>query len=110
MFQMVNAYHELMPQVLSIIEALILVNENYAVESFELLDELCEQASTVIDPHIKLLVTASLSVANNANIGGNLRAKGVTLVGWLVRNKKKALIKHKLIEPIIGKHHGLECK
>ncbi|XP_053972274.1 importin-4-like [Hylaeus volcanicus] len=98
---MVNAYHQMMPQVMATIQSLTATNEDKAIECFELLDELCENAIAVIAPHVKLLVSMCLAIANNKSLDNALRVKAVVSIGWLARTKKKAIIKHKLVEPII---------
>ncbi|XP_015586290.1 importin-4 [Cephus cinctus] len=98
---MVNAYHQMMPQVMNTIQALIVANEYQAVEAFELLDELCENAVAVISPHIKPLIGMCLAIAGNKSLDDALRVKAVDFIGWLTRSKKKAIVKHKMVEPII---------
>lgn len=100
---MVNAYHQMMPRVMTTIQSLTTTNEDKAIECFELLDELCENAVSVIAPHVKPLVSMCLAIASNKSLDDALRVKAVSFIGWLARTKKKAIIKHKLVEPIIGK-------
>lgn len=92
-----------MPQVIGTIQAFTTTNEDKAIECFELLDELFENAIVVIAPHVKLLVSMCLAIAGNKSLDNALRVKAVVSIGWLARTKKKAIIKHKLVEPIIGK-------
>nr|XP_033340225.1 importin-4-like [Megalopta genalis] len=98
---MVNAYQQMMPQVMATIQALTSTHEDKAIECFELIDELCENANSVIAPHIKLLVSMCLAIAGNKSLDNALRVKAVIAIGWLARTKKKAIIKHKLVEPIV---------
>lgn len=99
---MVNAYHQMMPQVMTTIQSLTTTNEDKAIECFELLDELCENAIAVIAPHVKSLVSMCLVIAGNKALDDALRVKAVGFIGWLARTKKKTIIKHKLVEPILG--------
>ncbi|XP_015437006.1 PREDICTED: importin-4 [Dufourea novaeangliae] len=98
---MVNAYHQMLPQVMATIQSLATTNEDKAIECFELVDELCENAIAVIAPHVKLLVSMCLAIAGNKSLDSALRVKAVVSIGWLARTKKKAMIKHKLVEPVI---------
>lgn len=98
---MVNIYHEMMPQVMNTIVALSQSHEEKATESFELLEELCENAVTVISSHLKNIITLSLTIANNKTLGNDLRVKAIGVVGCLARTKKKAIVKNKMVEPII---------
>lgn len=101
---MVNAYHQFIPKVIQIIQALSTVNEEKAVKGFELLDELCETAPSVLSSHVKSLVEMCLSLANHKSLSNELRSKSVAFIGWLTKIKKKAIVKHKLVEPIVGKN------
>ncbi|XP_076649136.1 importin-4 [Halictus rubicundus] len=99
--QIVNAYQQMMPQIMATIQALTSTNEDKAIECFELIDELCENANSVIAPHVKLLVSMCLAIAGNKSLDNALRVKAVVSIGWLAKTKKKAMIKHHLVEPII---------
>ncbi|XP_046413500.1 importin-4-like isoform X1 [Neodiprion fabricii] len=98
---MVNSYHQMMPRIISVIQALAVTNEEQAVEAFELLDELCEQAMDVISPHVKALVSLCLTLGANKTLDDALRVKAVGFMGWLAKTKKKAFVKHRLVEPVI---------
>ncbi|XP_076287223.1 importin-4 [Lasioglossum baleicum] len=99
--RIVNAYQQLMPQIMATIQALTATSEDKAIECFELIDELCENATAVIAPHVKLLVSMCLAIAGNKSLDNALRVKAVVSLGWLAKTKKKAMIKHQLVEPII---------
>lgn len=92
----------MMPRIISSLEALAASNEEQAVEAFELLDELCENAMDVISPHVKALVNLCLALGSNKALDDALRVKAVGFMGWLAKTKKKAFVKHKLVEPVIG--------
>ncbi|XP_033183456.1 importin-4 [Bombus vancouverensis nearcticus] len=99
--RMINAYHQVMPQIMTTIQSLTISHEDKAIQCFELLDELCEHGAAVIAPHVKALVTMCLAIAGNKALDDALRVKAVGFIGWLARTKKKAIIKHKLVEPIL---------
>jgi hypothetical protein len=99
---MVNAYHQMIPRIMQIIQALTVINEEKAIKGFELLDELCECAPTLISSHIKSLVEMCLVIANSKSLNDDLKIKAVAFIGVLAKIKKKAIVKHKLVEPIIG--------
>ncbi|XP_033352643.1 importin-4-like [Bombus vosnesenskii] len=98
---MINAYHQMMPQIMTTIQSLTTSHEDKAIQCFELLDELCEHGVAVIAPHVKALVTMCLAIAGNKALDDALRVKAVGFIGWLARTKKKAIIRHKLVEPIL---------
>lgn len=94
----------MMPHAMVAIQALAeSCYDDLAIQSFELLDELCESANVVIAPHIKPLVHMCLAIVANKSLNDELQIKAVSFLGWLGKIKKKALVKHKLVEPIIGK-------
>lgn len=99
---MINAYQRMMPQIMATIQALAAIDEDKATTCFELLDELCENEISVIAPHVKPLINMCLAIASNKSSSDPLRVKAISFIGWLARTKKKALVKHKLVEPIIG--------
>jgi len=77
-------------------------HDAFAIESFELLDELCENMVVVITPHVKPLVHMCLTIIANKCTDELLKVRVISFIGWLARLKKKALVKHKLVEPIVG--------
>lgn len=100
---MVNTYSTLMPRIMTTIQALSKSHEDMAIKSFELLDELCENANAVITPHVKQLINMCLVITIDKSLDEGLRVKAVNFIGWLTKLKKKTIVKHKLIHPIVGK-------
>lgn len=94
----------MMIQIMAAILALAEVDEDKATTCFELLDELCENEITVIAPHVRALINLCLAIINNQSFSDPLRVKAISFIGWLARTKKKALVKHKLVELIISKN------
>ncbi|KAL6263562.1 hypothetical protein P5V15_006351 [Pogonomyrmex californicus] len=98
----VNTYTRMMPLIMNTIQALTEAShDTLANQSFELLDELCENMIVVITPHVKPLVHMCLTIIAKKSIDDLLKVRVVTFIGWLARIKKKALVKHKLVEPIV---------
>lgn len=81
-----------------------------AIASLEILNELCEQNTCVIVNHMKIIVGSSLEIANNVTLKEELRAKAISIISWLTKVKKKVIIKHKLVEPIIGRKKFIQMK
>ncbi|XP_069698314.1 importin-4-like [Periplaneta americana] len=96
-----NVYHQLMPRVMQAVRALSVTDEERAVEAMELFDDLVESAIAVIVPHIKPLVEMCLEFASNKTLGDSIRVKALSFIGWITRTKKKAIVKHKLVQPIL---------
>ncbi|KAJ4431592.1 hypothetical protein ANN_20191, partial [Periplaneta americana] len=99
--ELANVYHQLMPRVMQAVRALSVTDEERAVEAMELFDDLVESAIAVIVPHIKPLVEMCLEFASNKTLGDSIRVKALSFIGWITRTKKKAIVKHKLVQPIL---------
>lgn len=101
---MIHIYVNLMPRIMVTIQTLTEAHyEDMAVQSFELLDELCENVIAVITPHVKSLVNMCLAIIANKSVDSLIKVRAINFIGWLARIKKKALVKHKLVEPIVSK-------
>ncbi|XP_012279417.1 importin-4 [Orussus abietinus] len=97
----VNTYEQMIPQVIATIHRLAVTNQDQAIEAFELLDDLCDSAPSVITPHVKTLLNMCLNMIPDESLSESLRVKAVVFIGWLAKTKKKAIIKHKMERPII---------
>ena len=95
----------MMMPAMKIVEELAKTDEQRAIESIEFFDELCEHAVQVIGPSVKELTGMCLSIARNSMYSDDLKSRAITLLSTLVKTKKKAIIKHKIIEPIIGRYN-----
>lgn len=71
------------------------------IVAFDVLENIAENLPALLTPHLATLVEFSLELARSPQVDESCRVKGVTFLGWLVRLKKKAIIKMKLIEPIV---------
>ncbi|KAK0087613.1 hypothetical protein PV325_000560 [Microctonus aethiopoides] len=98
---MINAYNQMIPLAMNTIQALTLTNQDKAVEAMELFDDLCDSAVSVISPHVKNLIPMCLTIAKNKTLDDDLRVKAISLIGCLTRTKTRAIVKHKMIEPIV---------
>lgn len=98
---MINVFFKLLPRVLEIINAFAHDDEKMACDLLEFLEELIEYAVQVVVPHINLIIQMCLNLANDKTLETSVKIKAVGVVGWLIRSKGKAVLKHKLIEPII---------
>ncbi|KAF7988730.1 hypothetical protein HCN44_001303 [Aphidius gifuensis] len=98
---MVNAYNEMVPLAILTIQALIENNNDKALYSMELFYELFENAITVVSPHIKNIILMCLIVAKNTTLEDELRVKSIEVISCLARTKTRAIVKNKLVEPIV---------
>lgn len=97
----VSLYNDMMPQIMTTIQSLSTSHADKAIQCFELLDELCENTMNVIVTHVKDLINMCLVIGGNKALDDALRVKAVGFIGWLARTKKKTIVKHKLVEPIL---------
>lgn len=105
LFQAIHAFNQMIPLVIATIQAFTTWDEERAIECFELFYELHKQLS-VMTHHSKSMVNMCLSIATNESLSDPLKVRALCFVGWLVREKiDKVLLKHKLVEPIVGKCH-----
>uniref|UniRef100_A0A1A9UWZ1 Importin N-terminal domain-containing protein n=1 Tax=Glossina austeni TaxID=7395 RepID=A0A1A9UWZ1_GLOAU len=71
------------------------------VGAFQILDSLADHMPKLLTNYVKLILNFCLELAANPHLSSAVRAKSVSYVGRLIRLKKKAIIRQKLIEPII---------
>lgn len=71
------------------------------IKAFDILESLADFTPKLLNASLKSLVDFCLELANNASLDETVRIRAVSYIGWLVRIKKKAILKQKLVEPII---------
>lgn len=71
------------------------------IDAFEILDNLADHTPKLLTNHITLLIEFCLTLSRNNDLDDAIRVKAITYVGWIVRLKKKLIVKQKLVEPII---------
>lgn len=86
---MVNAYHSMVPQVMIVVKALARKRPDETVEALCLVDELADNALTVVVPHLKLIVETCLELSLDKTCGTDLQIKALNIVGLLIQTKKK---------------------
>uniref|UniRef100_A0AAG5D5I9 Importin N-terminal domain-containing protein n=1 Tax=Anopheles atroparvus TaxID=41427 RepID=A0AAG5D5I9_ANOAO len=96
-----QTYQDSIPYVLKALAAFAEQDTHTFIEAFDILESLADESSRTLTPHLKLLIDFCLQLADNSQLEDSVRVKTVTYVGWLVRLKKKMIIKQKLVEPII---------
>ncbi|XP_072013320.1 importin-4-like [Amphiura filiformis] len=94
-------FRPMIPGVLVVIGRLLEEQEDQGCEAMELLDELVECEVSIVVPHIKPCVEFCCQVARNDRLGDNARVKALSFISSLTRLKKKAILKHKLVGPIL---------
>lgn len=96
-----NTYQNAVPYIVKSLQGFAHQHPEKFNDAFDILDILTENAVKLITPNLKLLIEFCLGVAHTNEMDDSVRVKCVAYIGYLVRLKKKLIIKQKLIEPII---------
>ncbi|GFQ72607.1 importin-4 [Trichonephila clavata] len=105
-----NLFQSLVPSIITIIRMLADDNQEKACECLEIFDELVECEVGVLAPHLRGLVEFCLETAKSDKYDDAIRIKAINIVAYLVRLKKKAIIKQKLAQPILEVFFPLMCR
>nr|XP_020666139.1 importin-4 [Pogona vitticeps] len=98
----VNLMSSMVPKVILAIRELIAVDEAQASETMEVFDELMGTEVSIIAQHVPEIVGFFLEVASNQALGDSLRVKALSCINFLISLKSKAVLKHKLVPPILN--------
>uniref|UniRef100_A0A1L8DXJ5 Putative karyopherin importin beta 3 n=1 Tax=Nyssomyia neivai TaxID=330878 RepID=A0A1L8DXJ5_9DIPT len=96
-----HVYQQLLPDITKALHSLQGDPDRF-IKAFEILEYIADTMPSVVNAHLKLLVDYSLLVASTPQLDETVRVQGITFLGQIVRLKKKAIIKLRMIEPIIG--------
>uniref|UniRef100_A0A6M2CSE5 Putative karyopherin importin beta 3 ovary overexpressed n=1 Tax=Rhipicephalus microplus TaxID=6941 RepID=A0A6M2CSE5_RHIMP len=96
-----NYFQALIPFVMDVIQRLAGSDEDKAVEALELFDGLIYFDVAVLVPHMRPLIKLCLEIAGDSRKGDMLRVCAMSVLGWMVNVKKKAIVKHKLIPELL---------
>ncbi|XP_067291092.1 importin-4 [Pseudorasbora parva] len=96
-----NLMRSLIPKLLVALKCLIQENQDQASEAMEVFDEMMESEVSVIVPHIAEIVRFCLEISADVSLSDSLRVKALSCIAVLIRLKNKAVIKHKLLQPIL---------
>ncbi|XP_058830529.1 importin-4-like [Topomyia yanbarensis] len=96
-----NTYQASIPYIVKALAGFAQQDTYKYIEAFEILETLADESSRILTPHLKLLIEFCLQIAQKNELEDSVRVKSITYIGWLVRSKKKMIIKQKLIEPIV---------
>jgi importin-4 len=98
-----HVYASSVPYVVKSLQAYALQNDaDKFIDAFDILENLADNAPKLISNHITLLIEFCLELSRNKDLDEAIRVKVITYVGWVVRLKKKLILKQKLVEPIIA--------
>lgn len=97
----VNLVRPLVLKCVHITQQLLEKDESQAAEVMEVFETLIETEVSFISPYVKDLVLFSLQVASKREYEDATRVRALTLLRWIIKLKKKAVIKLDLISPIL---------
>ena len=97
----INIFQQLIPTVLTKIEALVGADQEKAFVAIDIFDELIESEVGIVVPQIKPMVELCIRLAQAPQLEDSLRVKALTFMGRLTKLKKKTIVKHKLYIPMI---------
>lgn len=94
-------YQKSLPYVVKALQGFALQDPDRFVQAFDILENMADYTPKLLNGHLKLLIDFCLELAHNAQVDDVARVRAVAYTGWLVRLKKKAIIKQKMVEPIV---------
>lgn len=97
-----HVYQSSVPFVVKSLQAFAIQNDaEKFIDAFDILDNLADNVPKLISNHVTMLINFCLEVSKMKDLDDAIRVKAITYVGWVVRLKKKLIVKLKLVEPII---------
>lgn len=94
-------YQKAIPHIVKALATFAVHDADQFMKSFDVLENLCDYTPSLLNGSLKTLVDFCLEVSNNDKLDDAVRVRAVSYIGWLVRLKKKSIIKQKFVEPII---------
>lgn len=94
-----HTYQKAIPMIVKMLEGRL--DSNKFVKGFEILENLADFTPKLLTSNTQLLIEFCLKVCSNDQVHCPARVKAISYIGWLIRLKKKIIIKSKLIEPIL---------
>uniref|UniRef100_A0A8C9V3T9 Importin 4 n=1 Tax=Scleropages formosus TaxID=113540 RepID=A0A8C9V3T9_SCLFO len=96
-----NLMRALIPKLIVALKHLIKCDQDQASEAMEVFDELIESEVSILVPYISEIVYFCLEVTQDTSLSDSLRVKALSCISVLIRLKSKAVLKHKLLSPIL---------
>uniref|UniRef100_A0A336K9P8 CSON005828 protein n=1 Tax=Culicoides sonorensis TaxID=179676 RepID=A0A336K9P8_CULSO len=96
-----RTFSDSIPYVLQALNGFALKDADQFINAFDILENLAEENVKVISPHLQLIIEYCLKTVGNKELEDSVRVKTLTYLGWLIRMRKKQIIKLKLVDTII---------
>lgn len=98
----VNKFRDFIPLVVGVIQRAISQHkEDDAVAGFEVLQELAESPSAVLEPYILDLTNFVLQVGANRDLDFNIRSEALTVIQWIAQFKPGLFARNNLVPAIM---------
>lgn len=96
-----STYQKSIPYLIKVLRSYAVSDVDNFLQAFDVLESMADYTPKLLTPNLKLLVEFCTELALNTQLDTAVRVRGITFLGWLVRLKKKAIIKQKLVDPIV---------
>lgn len=98
-----HVYQSSVPYIVKSLQAFAIQNDpDKFIDAFDILDNLADHTPKLITNHVTMLINFCLEVSKMKDLDEAIRVKAITYIGWVVRLKKKLIVKLKLVEPIVS--------
>lgn len=94
-------YQKAIPYILKALQGFAVQDPDNFIKAFDILESMADYTPKLLNTHLKPLIDFCLEVANNGQLDEAVRNRAVSFIGWLIRIKKKAILKNGLIDPIL---------
>lgn len=94
-------YQKAIPYIVKALTTFAVHDADQFIKSFDILESIADYTPSLLNGCLKTLIDFCLEVSNNETLDDVVRVRAVSYIGWLVRLKKKSILKQKLVEPII---------
>lgn len=96
-----ETYQKAIPYIVKALSAFAVQDADNFIKGFDVLENLADYTPKLLNGSLKVLVDFCLEVSNNFNLDDTVRVRACSYIGWLIRIKKKPILKQKLVEPIL---------
>lgn len=94
-------YQKSIPYLVKALRAFAASDVDKFISAFDVLENMADYTPKLLTGSLKLLVEFCIELSLNTEVDDGARVRTIAFLGWLVRLKKKAIIKQKLVEPIV---------
>lgn len=101
-----QTYQKSLPYIIKALQGFANQPDDF-LKAFDILENMADYTPKLLTTSLKMLIEFCLTLSHDASLSDSVRTRTVCYIGWLVRLKKKAILKQKLIEPIVQVVFGL---